>query len=521
MEIKNHRITLRGCLLIWLGISIVLVKDTKEDGTTAEIPITSETSTSNVLVKDTTEDDATPEPSTEPTAEVPMKITSETSTSNVLVKDTKEDDATPEPSTEPTAEVPMKITSETSTSNVLVKDTKEDDATPDPSMKPTAKVPVKNTSATSTSNVLVKDTKEDDATPEPSTEPTAEVPMKITSETSTSNVLVKDTKEDDATPDPSLKPTAKVPVKNTSATSTSNVLVKDTKEDDATPDPSMKPTAKVPVKNTSATSTSNAGASMGFTEVPMLTPNSSLAHDSSITVAANNCHIFQCMGESCYKNESAKISSNTTCLSYCEMFRYNSSFYEKKCNDHCMHHICNSTQQDNCALQCCSPSQCFNSDDMNGGNRTMENKTAIPTVTTIKTTASTTSTTTIQYSDKKCRSFTCSGTDCYKSQTTASNKQCQVGIVHCELQKKVTNGVASYEGGCSNTCATSTKSCATITNADCFQECCNATNTACCMMLDGQVHFNAAAQIHNGSVIRMLTCVFIVIFLMHLSSSRV
>ncbi|KAM9319533.1 uncharacterized protein PAF06_003910 [Gastrophryne carolinensis] len=171
------------------------------------------------------------------------------------------------------------------------------------------------------------------------------------------------------------------------------------------------------------------------------------------------------------------------------MFRHNSSFYEARCNDHCMHHMCNNMEQENCSVHCCSSNQtCFNA----------ENNIVAPTTVTMTTAAATTTATTITYSDKKCRSFTCSGADCYKNQATVPTKQCRVGITHCELQKKVSNGAVSYEGGCSNTCATSTKSCASITTADCFQECCNATSTACCMMLDGQVHFNTASQINKG-----------------------
>ncbi|XP_040193143.1 protein psiI-like [Rana temporaria] len=286
------------------------------------------------------------------------------------------------------------------------------------------------------------------------------------------------------------------------------VLVKDTTEvDSTTEDPTTESVSATPM-NAAAEITA---PTMGDMKSPLPTSNSSLAPDDF----HNTCHLYYCMGDSCYKNESSfSNAGNTTCPTYCEMYRHNSSFYESRCNQHCMHHLCNSTQQDGCALNCCNRSMCFSAEDMNGGNMT-----AKPPVTSTTTTTVTTTTTTILYSDKKCRSFTCSETDCFKNQASATLKQCQVGINHCELQKKVTNGAISYEGGCSNTCATSTKSCATITSGDCFQECCNSTTTGCCMKLDGQVHFNAATQIHNGSVLRMFICAFIVIFLSHYFSS--
>ncbi|XP_068125133.1 uncharacterized protein [Hyperolius riggenbachi] len=238
-----------------------------------------------------------------------------------------------------------------------------------------------------------------------------------------------------------------------------------------------------------------------------------------------NCNLLHCMGNVCAKNQSAIISPvNSTCSGYCEYYRYNSSYFETRCNDHCMHHMCNTTLDQQCSLICCNlsdASNCTTAEELNHGNTTanpMVNKTVTPTTTT--TTPTTTKA--IVYSDKVCRSFTCSGTDCYKNSATAATKQCQVGIIHCELQKKVTNGAVSYEAGCSNTCATSTKSCATITTADCFQECCNATNTGCCMKLDGQVHFNTATEIHKGSMLKILTCAVVVIFFSrYFSSSRV
>ncbi|XP_077337938.1 uncharacterized protein LOC143982799 [Lithobates pipiens] len=293
------------------------------------------------------------------------------------------------------------------------------------------------------------------------------------------------------------------------------VLVKDTTEaESTTEDPATENISATPMDAAANTTTA---PTMGDMEHSIPTSNSSLASDDF----NNTCHLYHCMGDICYKNESSFSNlSNTTCPTFCETYRHNSSFYENRCNQHCMHHMCNSTQQDGCALNCCNKSICLNAEHINGGNMTMGNQTAKPPVTsTTTTTISTTTTTTIQYSDKKCRSFTCSGTDCFTSQVTAATKQCQVGVNHCELQKKVTNGAISYEGGCSNTCATSTKSCAIITNGDCFQECCNSTNTGCCMKLDGQVHFNAATQIHDGSVLRMFICAFIVIFLSHYFSS--
>ncbi|XP_073408137.1 uncharacterized protein [Dendrobates tinctorius] len=229
------------------------------------------------------------------------------------------------------------------------------------------------------------------------------------------------------------------------------------------------------------------------------------------------CLLYYCTGEGCYKNGSPSVNdANSTCPTYCAMLRHNSSAYESMCDPHCYHHMCNDSEQNGCTIHCCNSSGIGCT--LNSGNSTAPSTQVMSTATSTTTTATTT-TTTIVYSDKKCRSFKCDGTDCYKTLTAAQAKQCQVGINHCELQKIVKNGVVSYEAGCSNTCFTSTKSCATITNADCFQECCNATTTACCMKLDGQVHFNTASLLRKGSVLKIFTCAFIVIFISRFISS--
>ncbi|KAM4045921.1 uncharacterized protein ACNLHF_009682 [Anomaloglossus baeobatrachus] len=226
------------------------------------------------------------------------------------------------------------------------------------------------------------------------------------------------------------------------------------------------------------------------------------------------CHLYQCNGEQCYRNGSLPgMNANSSCPTYCSMVQHNSSFYESMCDPHCIHHMCNNSVQVGCTIRCCNSSACTTNND----NSTAPSTQVMSTATS--TTASTTKTTTLIYSNKKCRSFKCDGTDCYKTQTTAQTKQCQVGINNCELQKIVKTSGVSYEAGCSNTCFTSTKSCSTITTADCFQECCNATTTACCMKLDGQVHFNTASLLRKGSLLKIFTCAFSVMLISRFMSS--
>ncbi|XP_075051509.1 uncharacterized protein LOC142138609 isoform X2 [Mixophyes fleayi] len=253
------------------------------------------------------------------------------------------------------------------------------------------------------------------------------------------------------------------------------------------------------------------------------TSNVSAANTSNVAAANTsdiNCQSFACMGENCYKNESVyQNAANATCSTYCEMYCHNNSYFEARCNPHCMHHMCNDTVHNECSLHCCKTPRCLTLDNIiHSGNHTaMANTTAASNIST--TTATTTSTTTIVYSDKKCRSFKCMGADCYKTQTSAAVKNCQVGINHCELQKVINGETVSYEGGCSNTCSTSTKSCAVLTNANCFHECCNATSTGCCMKLDGQVHFNTADVVRRGSVLKIFTGAIFVIFISRYISS--
>ncbi|CAH2222071.1 Hypothetical predicted protein [Pelobates cultripes] len=259
-------------------------------------------------------------------------------------------------------------------------------------------------------------------------------------------------------------------------------------------------TAAMPTMSTSSYTSGYSGSNMSF-----------------------SCQSFVCTGQQCYQGKELYVNTTfSMCpsMSYCEMFSHNSSYYEARCAVHCMHHRCrqnetmmNGTSMNGCSIYCCNTSKCLTLENVMS-NDMMKNNTTPPmsTVTVPTTITTTTTTTTIVYSDKTCRSFTCDGLDCYKSNTGAAVKKCQVGINHCELQKKVSGSAVSYEGGCSNTCATSTKSCATITNANCFQECCNATNTGCCMKLDGQVHFNEASRVNLNSVLKIFSYAFIVIF---------
>ncbi|KAM4698929.1 uncharacterized protein O3C94_000563 [Discoglossus pictus] len=251
-------------------------------------------------------------------------------------------------------------------------------------------------------------------------------------------------------------------------------------------------------------------------EVTPTMPDTSIADDTSSPGSGNtiSCQSFHCMGADCYTDEKYFVNA-TQCMdgSYCEVLRHNSSHYEAKCSKQCTN-LCpqNDITVEGCAEICCNEPFCLmpsHSGGMNG-TATAAGDTSDP-VTTATTTTPTT-TTTIAYSDKKCRSFMCTGTDCFKAQTSAATKQCRVGINHCELQKRITGSTVTYEAGCSNTCATSTHSCATITNANCFHECCNATVTACCMKLDGQVHFNDASQLKRGSYMKLISCVIVVLF---------
>ncbi|XP_053563134.1 uncharacterized protein LOC128653708 [Bombina bombina] len=230
------------------------------------------------------------------------------------------------------------------------------------------------------------------------------------------------------------------------------------------------------------------------------------------------CYKFHCHGTDCYKDENNYIASNTIeCMNgeQCEVYRHNSSHYEARCSPQCNNKPC-TPDLDDCSVQCCNTPMCGKPQSMgSGGEMSSTSATGTsgandPSTVTATMTESTTPTSTVPLSDKKCRSFVCTGTDCFKAQTAVATKQCRVGINHCELQKRVSGATITFEAGCSNTCATSTFSCASITNGNCFQECCNATATACCMKLDGQVHFNMAPSINRGSILKILTWAFVV-----------
>ncbi|XP_031752772.1 endochitinase A [Xenopus tropicalis] len=259
-------------------------------------------------------------------------------------------------------------------------------------------------------------------------------------------------------------------------------------------------------------------------------------NDTSDPMAGSqfSCQTFHCMENDCYKNKNSWTEVSEVCThdSYCEIYRHSSSHYEARCSHQCTPGGCikDGAEMDNCTMFCCNTSMCltpehvYSAGSSGMSTTSVQTGTVMPpttaaetTIASIITTATTatpaTTATTIAYSGLKCRSFKCTGLNCFTKEVNTTTKYCRVGISHCELQKVLgSGGTISYEGGCSDTCATSKSSCASIQNANCFQECCNATKTGCCMILDGQVHFNTAMHISRGSIWKLFSLALIVIF---------
>ncbi|XP_078539456.1 uncharacterized protein LOC144824172 [Lissotriton helveticus] len=320
--------------------------------------------------------------------------------------------------------------------------------------------------------------------------------------------------------------------------------------------------ATVPAADPSASTTVTAPTTGGTTMSQSVASGTMVMNSTSMYNSTETpsppwmlmCWKFHCYGAQCYQNQSTYMDSpmmhsmnstmmppmnstgmpwmnstqmNTTMMppmrnmvncptgSYCELYRYDSMHFEARCSSQCTlgRNMCmvNGTMKDNCTMDCCNTTQCVKRNSTVYGDMP-----TTPATTTTTTTAPTT--TPFPANGKTCRKFTCDTADCFKGKDT--KEPCRIGYDYCELKKTFSGATFSYSAGCSNGCKTSTSipSCSGATTGQCYQECCNATATNCCMMLDGNVHLNGATQLNRGSLIKLVICATMVILSSRLSA---
>ncbi|XP_026782128.1 autotransporter adhesin BpaC isoform X2 [Pangasianodon hypophthalmus] len=197
-----------------------------------------------------------------------------------------------------------------------------------------------------------------------------------------------------------------------------------------------------------------------------------------------SCRVFSCNYSACY---STFTSTNvTTCSApenFCELRKDGDATYSVRCTSSCLS-ACTNSSQNNCSINCCS-NNCVNS-TLNS----LLNSSIIMTTTTTSTTTSTTArsstvaSTTMATNGKKCHKLGCSGDNCYQGNTNVA--LCAPGQNFCMLKKTLTVTVTTWTAGCIEDCSKETV--CTSSNNNCILECCNATTTASCLKLNGQVN---------------------------------
>ncbi|XP_062321652.1 uncharacterized protein LOC134023503 [Osmerus eperlanus] len=223
----------------------------------------------------------------------------------------------------------------------------------------------------------------------------------------------------------------------------------------------------------------------------------------------SNGSMISCLTYSCNYSDCYSVSMNSTAVqcSYgynvCQLKRNEGVSYTLSCEVSCNNiSTCNNSQT-NCIMSCCNSTGCLNSTLASMTSTTA--MTPMKTTTTPTTTKPPTTTTTTQRPNngKKCHTFQCTTTDCYKSYASSSPEFCSVNLHYCELKK--TTGT-TWEAGCAATCTGQPGCTATLTTA-CQQECCNATATSC-LKLDGSLNLPSSAtrgpSFSFGSIMTLL-----------------
>ncbi|XP_077053575.1 uncharacterized protein LOC143705026 [Siphateles boraxobius] len=228
--------------------------------------------------------------------------------------------------------------------------------------------------------------------------------------------------------------------------------------------------------NTQSTSVSNTVSTMGSTN--MNTDNSSSS--------AMSCPVFDCTTDCYVQFMNATMKPCPSSSDFCEIMTQNTS-YSVKCSASCGVPCGNSTLG-NCSLKCCHTTSCLN-DTLLDLTSSLSTTVAATTSTTTTTTTKATAPSTQANNGKKCHSIKCDGAACYKPISTSM--LCPVGQDYCMLKKTTAGSVESWQAGCSEDCRKMPVCSTSVTT--CYLECCNATSTASCLKLTGDVNMPSSA----------------------------
>ncbi|XP_039507164.1 mucin-5AC isoform X2 [Pimephales promelas] len=240
-------------------------------------------------------------------------------------------------------------------------------------------------------------------------------------------------------------------------------------------------TAGSTLSNTQSMSyVSNAVSSMGSTNMNKDNSTSETSGNYSMI----SCPVFDCTTD-CYAQLMNATMTSCPSSNFCEIMTQNTS-YSVKCSASCGVSCGNSTLT-NCSWKCCNTTSCL--DDALLGLTSSLSTTATTTSTTTRTTTKTMAPSTQANNGKKCHSIKCDGAACYKSITTSM--LCPVGQDYCMLKKTTSGSVESWHAGCSEDCRKMTVCSTSVTT--CYLECCNATSTASCLKLTGDVNMPSSA----------------------------
>ncbi|XP_056107635.1 uncharacterized protein LOC130085731 [Rhinichthys klamathensis goyatoka] len=243
-------------------------------------------------------------------------------------------------------------------------------------------------------------------------------------------------------------------------------------------------TGQMPTMSTS--SVSNAVSTMGSTN--MNKGILSFHNSSSVTgnYSAMSCPEFDCTTDCSVQFMNATMNHCPHSYNFCEIMTQNTS-YSVKCSASCGVSCGNSTLA-NCSWKCCNTTSCLN-DALLDLTRSPSTTVAAITSTTTATTTKATAPSTQANNGKKCHSIKCEGTACYKPISTSM--LCLVGQDYCMLKKTTSGSIESWQAGCSEDCRKMAVCSTSVTT--CYLECCNATSTASCLKLTGEVNMPSSA----------------------------
>ncbi|XP_073727935.1 uncharacterized protein [Misgurnus anguillicaudatus] len=258
----------------------------------------------------------------------------------------------------------------------------------------------------------------------------------------------------------------------------------------------------------------SATGQMTSVETQNFTENITSVHLDSMNTSslADNDTMLSCPEFTCTDDCHAKFMNKTSnpcppTASFCELIHQNGS-HTVQCSVRCAM-PCGNPPVTNCSMGCCNTTDCLNYALFNMSN---SSSTAAPTKSTATpTTIKVTVPPTPANNGKKCQSIKCDGPACYKTTNTLGLVYCPIGQDYCMLNKTTSGSTESWQGGCSTDCRKATACSTTVTT--CYLECCNATVSASCLKLTGDLNMPSSAPRGPQSTL-LLTASLVMLWMM-------